>query len=185
MSRRIQARVGVGLLSVAGTAAGHFLTYLIAAPDSHHRAELLEATGHAGESPFVIVCAAAFLATCIAILARGRHDNFSAPRAFGRLAFLQTSAFLGLELAERLTTHVSLAEAATELVVWLGIAVQILIALAGTFVLKALRVAASTSTRRPPVPTGSFVLLPVEVAHPPVASGHHRLVGARAPPASS
>ena len=185
MSRRIQARVGIGLLSVAGTAAGHFLTYLIAAPDSHHREELLEATGHAGESPFLIVCAAAFLATCIAILARGRSDNFSMHRAFGRLAFMQTSAFLGLEVVERLTTHVSLREAAVEPVVWMGIAVQILIALAGVFVLKTLRVAATTSSLRPPLPAGTIFLLPLDLARAPIVRGHHRLVGARAPPESS
>ena len=186
MSRRLRARFGLGLLSVAGTAAGHYLSYWIAAPDSHHREELLAATGHAGESPFVIVGIAALLATCIAVLAgQPGHGRLGLMQSFLRLSLLQTIAFVGLEAFERMAAEVHLAEAVAEPVVWLGLGAQLLVALAGAALMRTLLVAASVGSVAPPL------VRPVALGVVPAAISllfswdGNRLWEARGPPPSS
>ena len=185
MSRRLRARVGLGLLSVAGTSAGHYLSYWIAAPDSHHRDELLEATGHAGESPFLIVGAAALLATLIAVLA-GRASK-KAPR-YGsilmRLAALQTMAFIGLEATERLAVGSSLLESVREPVFILGLGAQLIVAVLGALLLKSLHAIADVTSSVPPA--RSFLVALVPVPNDRVVTRHvYRLGDARGPPLSS
>jgi len=153
MSRRLGSRIGLGLLSVAGTSAAHFLSYFIAAPDSHHRNELLESTGHAGESPFLTVAIAAVMATCIAVLAgRSRERSPRFLPAFATLVVLQTLGFVGLEVTERVLVDASLIEAAHEPIFVLGLGAQLVVAALGALILRTLHVAASATTARPPLP---------------------------------
>ena len=185
MSPGSRARIGLGLLSVAGTCAGHYLSYLVAAPDPHHRAELLEATGHAGESPFLVVAIAALLATCIAALSGRARDR--APRflsVLGSLVLMQIFAFVGIEVVERVTVHASLTDSLVEPVFVLGLVAQVVVAILGALIVRGLHVAASTVTVHPP--TRSFVttvLFPRSDSVPSL--GIHRLWPARGPPLSS
>ena len=185
MSRRLRARIGLGLLSVAGTSAGHYLAYWLAAPDSHHREELLEATGHAGESPFVVVAVAALLATCIAALA-GRSSG-KAPRygvSVVTLAVLQTVAFVGIEVAERVAAHTPLLESVREPVFLLGLVTQLIVALIGGLLLKSLHAASITVASVPPRPGYFFSLVPAPIQNV-VARDVYRVGDARGPPVSS
>ena len=185
MSPGLRARFGIGLLSVAGTSAGHFLSYLAAAPDSHHRDELLAATGHGGESPFLVVAVAAFLATCIALLAgRAPARAPSVLRSFGRLIVLQTTAFVAIELVERIGVGASLIEAAQQPVFLLGLIAQAFIALIGALILRGLHTVATTVAVRPPVP-GVVTLLGFVRTDLAWSQDVYRPEGARGPPLSS
>src|SRR5688500_11686019 len=185
MTPRLRARIGLGLLSVAGTCAGHFLSYWVAAPDAHHRAELLEATGHAGESPFLVIAVAALLATCIAAL--GGRASERAPRfwlVLGGLVVLQTVAFVGLEAIERIGIHASLFESFREPVFLLGLVAQVVVALLGALILRTLHVAASSVAVRPP--GRSFVVALVPATGERIPSSHpYRPGHPRGPPSSS
>ena len=185
MTPRLRARIGLGLLSVAGTCAGHFLSYWVAAPDPHHRAELLEATGHAGESPFLVIAVAALLATCIAALS-GRASQ-RAPRfwvALGGLVALQTTAFVGLEMVERIGAHAPLLESVQEPVFVLGLVAQVVVALLGALIIRTLHVAASSVAVHPP--TRSFVVALVPADGHRIPSSHpYRPGDPRGPPFSS
>ena len=186
MERGLRTRLGIGLLSVAGTAAGHYLTYLVAAPHDHRREQLLAATGHAGEAPFVVFAIAALFAACVATLVTHRHKaSASFPGTVGALLVLQLFAFIGLETIERVGAGIDLAQAATEPVLWLGIAAQLVVAIVGAFVLRALRAAATSTTVRPPLPRFAeltLVALPVLV---PPATAPGSAWEARGPPTSS
>jgi hypothetical protein len=151
MSGWLRTRIGLGLLSIAGMTAGHYLSYWFVAPDSHHRDELLEATGHAGESPFVVLSIAALLATCIAVFG-GRTPKRPARMLSTvlRLAAMQTVAFLVVEAIERASQGTPLLEAAREPVVWLGILAQLAVAGAGAALLRLLQRAASVGISSPP-----------------------------------
>lgn len=184
MSRGLRARIGLGLLSVAGMSAGHLLSYWIAAPDDHHRGELLEATGHAGESPFLIIAIAALLATCISVLAGRPRER--APRfvpSFATLVLLQMAAFVGLETIERVTVGASLIDAALQPVFLLGLGTQIVIAALGALVIRTLHVAATTVAMRPVPSVVSY--LHFDIAYPAVPSGVSTPWDARGPPHSS
>lgn len=186
MARGLRTRLGIGLLSVAGTAAGHYLTYLVAAPHDHSREELLAATGHAGEAPFVVFAIAALLAACVATLVTHRDKaSASLPRTVGTLLVLQLLAFVGLEAIERVGAGVDLVQAATEPVLWLGMATQLLVALAGGFIFRALRTAAAATTSRPPLPRFTEVTLVALPALVPPATAPGRTWEARGPPSSS
>jgi len=170
---------------VAGTSAAHFLSYFIAAPDPHHRDQLLEATGHAGESPFLTVAIAAVIATCIAVLAGRSRER--APRflpAFGVLVLVQTMSFVALELSERALVHASLTEAVQEPVFLLGLGAQAVVAAVGALLIRTLHVAASTVAARPPLPA-LLAFLGVPIVTEVRCTTVVRLWDARGPPHSS
>lgn len=185
MPPRFPGRIGLGLLSLAGMSAGHFASYLIAAPDPHHRAELLESTGHAGESPFLVIAIAALIATCIAaLLGRTRDRAPGFVRAAGALLALQSTAFVGLETIERLTVQTPLLESMQEPVFLIGLGVQLMVALLGALILRSLHTAATTISARPPAP--SFVAVLALAGNEDVpARSVATSWDARAPPASS
>ncbi len=186
MARGLQTRIALGLLSVAGMSAGHFLSYVIASPDAHHRADLLEATGHGGESPFLVVAIAAVVAACIAALVgRPREKAPRLVRSFALLTALQITAFTGLEVTERIGAHVSIAESIQEPVFLLGLGLQVLVAAVAAFILRALHVAATTASPAPPPLPGVIgtIALPAATATP--AIDVLRPWDARGPPTSS
>jgi hypothetical protein len=187
MSGWLRTRIGLGLLSIAGTTAGHYLSYWFVAPDSHHREDLLAATGHAGESPFVILSISALLAACIAVLG-GRVPKrlTGAIPTFVRLAAMQTLAFLALETFERIIEGTPLIEAAREPVLWLGIVAQLVVAGGGTALLRLLQRAAAVGTgARPPSLPRPLASVAVDGSVVLFSRNDGRLWEARGPPRSS
>lgn len=178
--------MGIGLLSIAGMAAGHYLTYLLAAPHQHSRAELLRDTGHVGESPFLILGVSALLAACISVLVGHREQIRTRLLAtVVRLSVLQVAAFMALELVERVRVGADIGQAALDPLVWLGVVVQLFVAVAGAFILRALRSAAVDGASRPPLPVSFEVALCVGDGGVRPTSGIRRSWEARGPPLSS
>lgn len=132
-------RAWLGGLACAGVAAAHWIAYLIAPPDGHSHAEGMAATGHKLWPYFVALAAGAFVAALSGFVS----DRFcEAPGASGwklwrhsvsRLLPAQVLAFFCLELAERalFADPGHGASLVTEPVLWVGIALQVLCALAG------------------------------------------------------
>jgi len=95
--------------AAAGLVLGHALAYLIAIPDPHERAFALQRAGHAYLPALDQVALMLAIAGVVAIVVRAfarRRDG--ATERFGRLATLlvvvQTSAFAGQEVLERLVS---------------------------------------------------------------------------------
>jgi hypothetical protein len=186
MSGWLRTRIGLGLLSIAGATAGHYLSYWFVAPDPHHRGHLLESTGHAGESPFLVLSIAALVATCIAVFGgRAPKRTWSWSRVYARLAFIQVIGFLGLEAVERLVEGTSLIEAASEPVVAMGLAVQLLVAVAGALLLRVLQRVAATVSSTPPRLAGASVLPTIDGTIILSSRYEARAWEARGPPATS
>ncbi len=132
---------------LAGLAAGgvlvtHWLSYLLAAPDSHQREALLAETGH-GLWPYaaalavggVVAALAGFAARPAAMEARSHSLGATALR----LVALQVPAWVLLEAAERTASSGQLGGVLHEgPVLLIGLAVQLLVAVLGALVLRAL-----------------------------------------------
>lgn len=141
MSATIPAvkRAWLGGVACAGVAAAHWIAYLIAPPGGHSHAHGMAATGHKLWPYFVAVAAGAFVAALGGFVSDRFGDRPGASgaalwrHAVGRLVPAQVLAFTCLELAER----VLFADPShggtflTEPVLWVGIALQVLCALAG------------------------------------------------------
>ena len=132
-------RAWLGGIACAGIAAAHWIAYLIAPPAGHSHAEGLAATGHRLWPYLMAVFAGAFVAGLGGFVT----DRLGARPAAGgstlwrgaalRLVPIQVVAFVVLELLERILfadpTHSS--GLFFEPVLWVGIVVQVLCALAG------------------------------------------------------
>lgn len=138
-SRSGAKRAWLGGLACAGVAAAHWVAYLIAPPDAHSHAEGMAATGHALWPYFVALAAGAFVAGLSGFVADrvGASPGASGAslwrHAAARLVPVQVLAFVLLELVERaLFADPGHAGALlAEPVLWVGVAVQVLCALAG------------------------------------------------------
>lgn len=141
MSTTIPAvkRAWLGGLACAGVAAAHWIAYLIAPPDGHSHAHGMAATGHKLWPYFVAVAAGAFVAALGGFVSDRFGDRPGASgaslwrHAAGRLVPAQVLAFVCLELAERalFADPGHGGTLLTEPVLWVGIALQVLCALAG------------------------------------------------------
>jgi hypothetical protein len=165
--------------------ASHWLAYLLASPDPHSRAHLLQATGH-GYWP-----SASWLAAGVAIAGLGSFiGGRIAPvvrksrgaifrHALPRFLILQVGGFVALEFGERILAGHSVGMATLfESTLLIGLVVQVVAAVAASLLLVAIafvvdrlfRVAPSrtrrTSTTRPLVSLISAVrLVPATGAH--------------------
>ena len=135
--------------AAAGLVLGHALAYLIAIPDPHQRAFALQRTGHAylpALDQAVMMLAIAGAAT-IVVRAFSRKGDRATER-FGRLAALlvvvQTCAFAGQEVLERLVSGAALGELAHDQILVIGVIVQVVVAIVAAAVLWLL---ARTSSR--------------------------------------
>jgi hypothetical protein len=156
-------RIHLALLAFAGTLAAHSIAYWLVAPDPHHHSSLLLNTGHGYWSvvtPLAMGLTVAGVAGAL-ISGAGAGSRFGA--VAGRSVVLQIAAFLAMETIERATVGGSLA-VVKEPVVLVGLALQMLIALAIAGLLLVL-------TRALDTPTGSSILpLPaVSCSRPPSA----------------
>ncbi len=122
--RRRLATLGV---AVGGVLAGHWLTYLAVSPSAHERAVILHDTGH---SYLDLVSDIALVAALVAFASiflsrltkRSTDDGVSVTQ---RMIAFQVSAFLGMEVLERVATGAALAGLFQAHLLPLGIAAQI------------------------------------------------------------
>jgi len=178
-------------LAMAGLVLGHVLAYLIAVPDPHQRAFVLQRTGHeylpAMAEGALVLALAGIVAVVIRAFApgpRGGSEPFS--RLAGRLALVQVLAFGGLEVVERIVAGAPLRHLASDHILVIGMAVQVVVAVAGAAFLRWL---ARTSTKlaetiwlRAPLPRAGAVLALASTSWSPGTSAFGSLGNVRAPP---
>lgn len=146
-----RSRLTLGGLAAAGILAAHWLGYLVAAPDPHERAYLLESSGHR----FLVPLTALSLGLLVAGLAKFVTARFGGKTASNssalipRLAVLQVVGFLGMESVERAVTAEGLTlEAMLQAPILVGVVVQVLFAVLGGLLLSAVGSAVSVLLRR-------------------------------------
>ena len=137
--RHRSSSLWLGLLALGGLLAGHLVSYFVVAPDAHDRAELLATTGHAGHASFGVVALAATFAGAILLFmqrVRARCDRPgrqpSRARVAGVLWAVQTLGFALLETWERGHGLAGAVELFHEPAFLIGLAAQVLVALAAT-----------------------------------------------------
>ena len=100
----MRTRARLAILAVAGMLLGHLLAYFVAAPDPHHRAHLLEITGH-GRPGLIVVIGLACLFGAVAMAVGDAITRSSRRSSYGatwaRLAAAQLVGFTALEAVER------------------------------------------------------------------------------------
>ena len=176
---------------MAGLALGHVLAYLIAVPDPHHRAFVLQQTGHeylpAMAEAALVLGLAGIAAVVIRAFAPGPRGG-SEPlwRLSGRLALVQVLAFGGLEVVERIVAGAPLRHLASDHILLIGMAVQVVIAVAAAAFLRWL---ARTSTKlaetislRAPLPRAGAVVALASSSWSPGTSASGSVGNVRAPP---
>ena len=135
----------LGCLAFAGVGTAHALSFLLAAPDSHHRDELLSHTGHGPQWLMLTIVtgflvAAASIAIAVAISNRSsvatRHNSFT--NALPRLIGIQVIAFLALEGTERLLAQGTVANLVHEPVFFIGLGMQVVVAVVGALLVATL-----------------------------------------------
>lgn len=184
--RRTGAILGV---AAGGLLLGHWLTYLVEVPDATTRDGVLAASGH-GYLGVAAQVGAIAAAVSVAVVFLGRLTSRDPGLPFrptvARLAAVQGSAFVAMEVLERLGAGAYLHDLTSILPV--GLAAQALIAIAGTLVLRwVLRAADATGSLVDGLsvaPRGPVSTLGVRASslHPsPVVDA----IGARGPPRSS
>ena len=141
--------------AAAGLVLGHALAYLIAIPDPHERAFALQQAGHAYLPALDQAALMLAIAGVVAVVVRafgGRPGG--ATERFDRLATLlvvvQTSAFAGQEVLERLVSGAPLGELAHDQILVIGVLVQVFVAIVAAAVLWLL---ARTSSRLASIPS--------------------------------
>jgi hypothetical protein len=127
--------------AMAGLLLGHALSYLLAVPDPNHRDLVLRTTGHSYLPTLGEVALLLLLAGVAAVVVRswsGRRPAGGERYASlaGLLGGVQVTAFVGQELLERLVSRSPLGELVHDHILLIGVAVQILLALAGAAALR-------------------------------------------------
>lgn len=163
-------------MAAAGVVATHVLTFFMAAPDGHHRAEVLSRTGHFS---FTLVAAA-----LLGLVVAGAVRFLPLHRPIAQLLVVQSTGWLLLEGAERLGHHGADWEMG---IIALGLVVQAAVAVAGGLLLRAVRhVLALVARRRRPVFARAARALrpatPKSFTRPAVLAG---AAGVRGPPSRS
>jgi hypothetical protein len=187
-ARRRLATLGV---AVCGVLVGHWLAYLAVAPTAGSRAAILHETGHA----YLGLANDIALVAALAAMAGMFIGQLTSPMPAGQIQGVtslvvrfQVSAFVALEVLERLTAGSPLAELIHTGILPIGLAAQVGIGYIAAHVIRWLlrtadRVAAAFG--RPAVPPRRTVprpLLPEPVFVP--AARHLSAAGVRGPPSS-
>jgi len=135
--------------AAAGLVLGHALAYLIAIPDPHERAFALQRAGHAYlpalDQAALMLAIAGVVAVVVRAFSRTREAG---SERFGRVAALlvvvQTSAFAGQEVLERLVSGAPLGDLLHDRILVTGMIIHVLVAFVAAGVLWLL---ARTSSR--------------------------------------
>jgi hypothetical protein len=187
--RGLSARLWLGGLAAAGVVVAHQLAYVVAAPDPHARAELLRAAGHDHWSGVMAVAMGLLSISLLSFARRSLTEGAQRPwaGALVRLAPLQAGGFVVLEVAERLLVGAGVAGLWAEPAIVIGVALQILCAVATAAALgRAGRTLARWGSRRMPSggdsPAPLRPVLRVAVARAGVLAGSGAL---RGPPGAS
>jgi hypothetical protein len=135
--KRLGTRLLLGGIAAAGVVASHSLAYLLASPDPHVRAELLEATGH-DNFGVVIALALGVLVAGLLRFASGRAWTLTDRRVselyaatVPRLLALQLGGFVTLEMIERVLMGLTPLHIVSEPAVLIGLLLQAGAALIG------------------------------------------------------
>ncbi|HWC15047.1 MAG TPA: hypothetical protein VG929_10705 [Actinomycetota bacterium] len=184
----VRARWILALIAGAAMVGSHWVAYLLAAPDAHDRAVLLDATGH-GYWPLAATLAVAAIFIGLAAFAAERlHPGATATRgdvfrsAAPKLLGLQVVGFVLLEVTERLAAGHAI-EAATFVgpTMLIGLLVQLVAAVVAAAVLGLVAYAIERFVARPPrVRRPTFVprfTSLVSAPRPLLATGAHTLRG--------
>jgi hypothetical protein len=130
-------------MAVVGAVLGHWLSYLLAVPDPHLRAEILSQTGH-GYWILAIKAAVLFGFAALGTIlvrsfigsTRGQHPPEDRPAMLAlRLAGVQVSAFVAMEAVERTIAGEAFTQMFQHHLLLLGVAIQIAVACVGALVL--------------------------------------------------
>jgi hypothetical protein len=195
--RRAFRGVPLAGTATAGVVLGHWLSYVLALPETRVRGQALMASGHGYWLSAVKIGVVAFVAAlaCVAVRHLSGHADEGAPFGerlswlAGRLALVQILGFTAMEVTERVAFGAPVGGMFLHHLYFLGLAVQVLIAAVGALVLLWFgRAAASVAARMGARPrrAGSAA-----VAFVRVASSHrrplvlHGAAGLRGPPAPS
>lgn len=137
--------VWLALLAFAGLLGGHLLSYAIVAPHGHERAELLQATGHGMPDLFGPLAMSALIAAAVGFIGLQLRvgDGGSGRTPAARLALalwaMQTLGFVALEASERVLSSHPIGDLWHEPAFLVGLVAQLLVAVAGSLLLAALR----------------------------------------------
>lgn len=122
-------------LGTAGAVGAHMLAYVVAEPDGHQRASLLQETGHAYWHAAVAAAAVAgsfsLVSHAVAQFRGARGHRRSAEtigRAGVRLALFQVAVYAVMEFAERAAAHEHVATMFAHHLFVIGVALQVLVA---------------------------------------------------------
>lgn len=175
----------MGGIAAAGVLATHWLTYRLAVPHAHHRADLLHESGHTHWPVVSAVGLALFTAASLRLCAiglRGRRVAGFRSTAVN-LAALQAAAWMVLEVGERVLAG-RLVTLDDHAVLVTGLGVQVAVAVLGAAVVRVTVRVLSAFAARPTVPR----LRPQSVAMPASTRGSSRVLplagahGLRGPP---
>jgi hypothetical protein len=128
-------------MAIVGAVLGHWLAYLLAIPDPHLRREILGRSGHGYWSLAVeaaLLFGFAALGAVLLRTLRDRHGRVAETRPAAlavRLALVQVSAFVAMEVVERTVAGEALTQVLRHHLLLLGIAVQLAVACLGALVL--------------------------------------------------
>jgi hypothetical protein len=184
-------RLATMCVAVGGVLAGHWLTYLAVAPMAGPRAAILHETGHTYlgmANDLALVAALAAMATMFVGQLTDPAPAGLLEGITGRVVRFQVSAFVALEVLERLTAGSPLAELIHSGILPIGIAAQVGIAYLAA---RAIRLLIRTADRvadalgraaAPPSRVAPGPLQPEPVFVP--AEFHLSAIGARGPPPS-
>lgn len=189
MSDHRANRAAVLGVAAGGVLLGHWLTYRLVSPHAHAREALLARTGHAylglandiGIAFAVVALAAVFLTHLTQ-----RDQTAGVGRWFLRLAFFQVGAFLAMETMERVSSGAPLADLMQHGLLPSGIAVQLVVALAGALAVRWLLRAAERLqellAQPATIPAFAVVARIVATAAAPAARPAFAAAGIRGPP---
>ena len=178
-------------VAVGGVLAGHWLTYLLVAPMAGSRATILHQTGHSylglANDLALVVALTAMATMFVGQLTRpapaGQLDGLAL-----RVVRFQVSAFVLLEVLERVTAGSPLSELIRTGILPIGIVAQVGI---GYLAVRAIRWLLRTADRvagalrRSAVPPRRLVLRPLQPEPVFVPTGRHlSAAGVRGPPPS-
>ena len=177
-------------VAAGGVLLGHWITYQLASPHTHAREILLARTGHVYLG-FVNDLGIALTLAAVAAVVLGHLTDRDQPPAgvgrwFLRLACFQLSAFLAMEVVERVSIGAPLADLMHHGLLPTGIAVQVAVALGGALAVCWLlrTVGRLQEILAQPAPTPAFAVVArlVATASAPAARPAVATVGIRGPP---